>query len=474
MKNLYRTWSVIGQQILSYTGLIFVAIGVTSLPAHAAKPKDTLILYGGFAYLDPSTQPLLDELLFSEEEHFAMPGDKLISAVSSEIERTFDAASLRKWTDYGIVTTREDLDAALSVRLGRPAGITDRDRFFETFESVYAVVLIGALEINATEETDTPHDGKPVFNHWELASVTAALFDLKNGELVLSTTGIGYDDYPGTSIETLPVMERAISAANAYQMGAGRAVQALSALTRKTSQSARLRRATAETFGVAQPIILSQVTPIRNAFRHQGFTGFGEDYCEPVRGCAEDNQRCNALEALMAHGMTMSLSKAGLSTIPPFHWSRWRAGISYQTKLRVGLDSYSGLTAPLNRLRFDQSVDAAKIKVNPIFFAAGPVSEITDDGFSELRTWSVDMRYKLFETAENSCSAITKEMKPFPNYTPEGNGVAAQGTKGLVGRRPNSVGLDQMLIMLSLVETFEGQMVEHLKAVDDLRKEAER
>jgi hypothetical protein len=441
--------------------------------AHAAKPKDTLILYGGFAYLDPTTQPLLDELLFSEEQHFVEPGDGLIDAVSKGLESSFDRSALRKWTSYGIVTTRDELDAALQVRLERAPLISDRDRFFETFEAVYAIVLIGALEINATEETDTPHDGQPVFNHWELASVTAALFDLKSGELVLSATGIGYDSYAGTAIETLPVTERAISAANAYKMGAQRAVEALSALTRKTSQSARLRRATAETFGVAQPIIMSQVTPVRDAFQHRGFSGFGDDYCEPVRGCAEDDQRCNALEALLAHGMTMSLSKAGLSTIPPFHWSRWRAGVSYQTKLRVGLDSYSGLAAPLNRLRFDQSVDAAQIKVNPLFVAADSVSEITDNGYSEIRTWSVDLRYKLFETAENNCSTITKEMKPFPSYTPEGNGVAGPGTKGLVGRRANSVGLDQMLIMLSLVETFEGQMVAHLDAVDDLRKEAE-
>ncbi|MGF1544887.1 MAG: hypothetical protein ACFB00_10360 [Parvularculaceae bacterium] len=440
---------------------------VLAVAPRTAMARDNLVTFVGVGYLSEETQPQLVDLLFSRDATYAAEGDALLASVERIASATLTDRAVGRWSRYGLVANAAALDAALAKKLRRPATGPDRDALFETFSSVYGVILIGGLEAASQARTTyRGDDGSSFYNHWALTSVTAALVDLKAGGLTLSATGLGVSDIPGDRRANLSPADRSGMFRRAYEAAAAEAVEGLAGLMRRSGPGRADRAKNDPVHAVTDVWVQDDKSVVHDLFGRRKLKQPTRPTCAPTRACVGEGGPCRKLAAILAHGMTAAMTRAGYRTEPPLQWSGWRAGASRNATIRLVISELENAPEPLDRLFEDVAPERADVKVVPILWAAHEKPPHVEGNVLEVRIWAVDLNYRTFRTAEGDCGQITYASPVLPAATNPTDYAAARGDHvmdGPVGRPPNELELDQLMVLLAIIDGFEDEMVTALR-----------
>ena len=448
-------------RILTLMGAVMVSsIGAcVGSPNQVGRPGESVVLFLGYGLVDRDTQPFLNELLYGRDKAYGPAASALIRDGKEAADRHLPSKVLRSVTKYDLATDDRGLDKILSHKLKSPADAADRDRLFETFKSVYGVVLIGALEIEAVQAIDNAVGEGQVHNHYGIASVSAILIDFKNDRIAATATGIALDLLPGEDRAQLSTNQRAALLTNAYANAGGRALQSLGLAIKRGRWKPRPMT---DTHMVTDVVVHRDADDIARLFDRETYAKPSGSVCTVAPACRRNNGPCHRLTALIAHAMTASLGKAGIDTLPPFHFSQWRADQSNDIVVNFALSQIQNLPAEVSQFQFNFEPRDAGVKVRPIIWRDKFLSEVERTKTVETRSWALDLNYQLVSTDPMDCDKQVQRsgVLPSPPIRAIGESFLSQGA---VGRSANSEDIDRMMIFSAIINGFDGPMVQAIE-----------
>jgi len=300
-----RTWTRRALGWVSYGLLIACASAQGTRPGFAARaPYDaaaTLIIFGGYGHLDGRAQPFFQQLLRGDSEREQKLYRKLNIAMNEALADLPTAGPVKnRLSAYPIAVTNRDVKDALGQRLGRPATDLDVDDLFKHFEHVLVLALTSSLEMDTPLAYKTSIGTK--YQHAQILGVTALLVSAARGDILLTVPFISEerDELPSPRARTL---EETVK----HYERAGRAV--LDLLVK------RLR-----------PAVLSgswDAYMVADYLLHDSLQKHFADQVLDDSRCQADDSSCQALAALLEHGMSESIANAGHLVLPPLRVSEW-------------------------------------------------------------------------------------------------------------------------------------------------------
>ena len=442
---------------LFQAGLWFLTALLAPASAAAAGRADTLIVFAGFGYLDEQVQPQLARLLYDQDPDYAHAGDFLMKDADLNASSAVTRRAATKWTRHDVVADADGLNDVLAKKLGRPATLADRNALFQHFEKVYGVVLIGGLEYEA--HNVAAYDSRlrrPYVHHYVISSVTAGLVDLTTGRLALSATRLGAAEVNGVETTDLAAGERAQMYYRAYAGASRDALGDLARLMRREGPPRDNRAAVRETYAVTDTWVASDSEAVFSLFERQRLTRREGDLCTASTVCPPGAADCEKFTALLAHGMTADMSRAGALTEPPLQWSQWRAGGAFNATIRLSISDLRNAPVNLENLALPAEPAAASVKVIPILTTAAAVRGASDDGASEVLGWNVGLKYQSFRTRPENCGEKLAASDPLKLA----GAVGHQGLDVLPGRGGVNEGLNRLMIMLAVQNGFDSGVFE--------------
>jgi hypothetical protein len=426
---------------------------------------NSLIVYSGFGYISEDAQPDLSGLLFSHDPRFAQPGDELLEIGAAAVSKEFPPARLQRWSDYPVVTSPQELDQVLARKLGRPAAPEDRNRLFDIFDHVYALMFVGGLEYDAGQrasfgdaalEVGRMTVSSPMQHQYAITSVASVLFDLERNEIVASATDIGFEHAVGTDAE-LSQTSRIARMAKSYASGARGSAELLAKLLQKLDPKEDARKAGFERYSVTDAWILQDASAPVKLFGWKPAERPAQPICQRSPQCAEAGGDCEKLIGLMIHGMTAALSRAGFLTEPALYWSDWRGGAAYNTKVTLSMGRVREPPLALRALELPQQANAADVKVMPVLTGADAFSRTAKDGVFEYRAWTATLRYRLVRTDPEDCAqTVSVTQRPDPSQ-PGGVGTGPVDI-GPIERAAPPPAMDRLQILLAVESALDGDI----------------
>jgi hypothetical protein len=390
-----NTWTWRALRWVSCGLLIACASPQGARPSFAARvPYDaaaTLIIFGGYGHLDGRAQPLFQQLLQGDSEPVQKLYRDLNIAMNEALaDLPMAGPAKRRLSAYPIAVTNQDVKDALRRRLDRPATDLDVDNLSKHFEHVLVLALTSSLEMDTPLAYKTSVGTK--YQHAQILGVTALLVSAARGDIVLTVPLISEerDELPSPRVRTL---EKTVK----HYERAGRAV--LTLLVK------RLR-----------PAVLSDswdAYMVADYLLHDSLqTHFADQALEEGR-CQADDNSCQALAALLEHGMSESIANAGYLVLPPLRASEWgrsaefRIGFTLRANQAVlGTDKLSlrvpastathRVTARLDGIASFNRGTKSKAVIKQ-YFVAGVSAEVVDLG---------GQRRSLVKSVRNSDSLV--------------------------------------------------------------------
>lgn len=268
-------------------------------PEPPVDTTDTLVLWGGFGYLDRRAQPQLDKLLFESGRDESL-GIMLRDEVAGRV-------LLPAWSAHPVVADEASYDVFMQGRRG--PGPRSADEFHaDTAGGVklLALSVIGTLEFVARIPRATTA-GQLYQDGW-VVTVAATLSRPGSGEVLATRTA---------TTQRLEIGGEA-KAADLRQDYATTARRALQELAKAPQTSRHGNMAMVVSVGMGGP---------RASRLHEYSSNLGpacpmKDPC-PVSATTGRPTPCRVLQAMLAELATQHLAAQGQPMLPPFAWAVW-------------------------------------------------------------------------------------------------------------------------------------------------------
>lgn len=317
-------------------------VTVLLLPAHSQShdPRRSLVVFGGFGYLDGSQQRWLTDLIQRDADdraRFADEGHRLEARVANDARGTL-AARLKRWSAHRVVFDASDLKQAFTDATGETI-VSTREMFAE-FDRAYMIVLSSSFEHQAVLRTALKT--QVTYHAYAAVSVSASLVDIRSsGNILQSTSALALHE-----VNQLPSRETADSDvwatrfAQAYAAAAGRALRQLLVLADRTDPGGA---ASWDSYMVTGAVVPSLPGAAQSAsrlaaslFDWQLSDSVGS-FCAPVNHCVSGSKACGAMTGFLVNAVSSALSQAGHTVLPPFTWRATAATTEQIARYRLTL-----------------------------------------------------------------------------------------------------------------------------------------
>ncbi len=393
--------------VLFACSCFFAALLAPTADAQSYDPDDTIIVFGGFGYLDDAQQPRLHELVRRKADgHSMYPqlGSELEFGVARDALEILAETDLSKWTAYPVIFSPEDLAAAYQARTGETS--YDTAKMFSAFERSYLLVLSGGFE----HQSIVP--AGETFSGYATVGVSATLVDLNgSNDIVLSATHFGIRGKRTNLIDTLDTFngeeEWIARFAVSYRDAAGGALRMLGQLAQKSNPSKVVNEW--DTYMITGAFLAphEETAAAADLFGWRSSGDFGS-FCQPVNHCESGAESCRAMIGYLTTATGQALAEAGLKVMPPIQWSERARDSNSIVSYKLSLPS-SGLPNLVKSAGFVYDPDRAAYKVVPVLLGTTLRSALSEDGTYVEDSYGATVILKAGRTATSDCSSVIQE-----------------------------------------------------------------
>ncbi|MEM9570757.1 MAG: hypothetical protein AAF996_04775 [Pseudomonadota bacterium] len=389
--------------------LLFSFVYASPSFAQEFDPDDTIIVYGGFGYLDGEQQPWLHDLIRRGSDgrsKYVGLGSSLQRDVRSAAQRDLSDSDFSRWTSYPIIYSSTDLLNAHKIKSGSES-LSTRDAF-SSFGRAYLLVFSGGFEHDA--RYTQVQDGGLVFAY-SAVGVSATLVDLKGGnEILLSATHMGIlgVQEDARKLNALNSDEETVGRfAQIYREGAAGAMSSLAKLARSSNPKSISKAwdVYAVTGGFVPDREVSKFAA--ELFDWTPAAEFGS-FCQPLNYCDPSSQACKAMLGYLTTATSEVLSKSGYRVLPPLSWQN-QAQKSSSIALRTLSLPSSGLPDIVQSAQVNYDPKQATVKVVPVLAAATVTAGISKDGTFSADAYSAVTVLQAARTDTGACDTVIEE-----------------------------------------------------------------